>query len=111
MKICRYLTADDQVRIGLAKGDNALLDLSPAGIEIVTDTLKPAEDGRGEILRVYEPHGGRGRVEITAACDLRQVTETNLVEEDLAAVAVAADGKFAFELQPFQVRTFRLQRS
>ncbi len=85
--------------------------LSLSGIEVVADTLKPAEDGRGEILRVYEPHGGRGRVEITPACDLRHVIETNLVEEDLAAVAVAADGKFAFELQPFQVRTFRLQRS
>jgi hypothetical protein len=36
MKICRYLTADNQVRIGLAKGDNALLDLSPAGIDSIT---------------------------------------------------------------------------
>ena len=40
MKICRYLTADNQVRIGLAKGDNALLDLSPAGIESITALLE-----------------------------------------------------------------------
>ena len=40
MKICRYLTADNQVCIGLAKGDNALLDLSPAGIESITALLE-----------------------------------------------------------------------
>ena len=43
MKICRYLTADNQVRIGLAKGDNALLDLSPAGIESITALLESGD--------------------------------------------------------------------
>ncbi len=40
MRICRFLSADDQVRIGLAKGDDALLDLSPAGIESITALLE-----------------------------------------------------------------------
>ncbi len=43
MKICRYLTADNQVRIGLAKGDDALLDLSPAGIESITALLESGD--------------------------------------------------------------------
>lgn len=43
MKICRYLTADNQVRIGLAKGDNTLLDLSPAGIESITALLESGD--------------------------------------------------------------------
>ncbi|HJN82877.1 MAG TPA: hypothetical protein QF478_08850, partial [Verrucomicrobiota bacterium] len=40
MRICRFLSADDQVRIGLAKGDDALLDLSPADIESITALLE-----------------------------------------------------------------------
>ena len=40
VKICRYLTTDNQIRIGLAKGGDALLDLSPAGIESITALLE-----------------------------------------------------------------------
>jgi len=43
VKICRYLTADNQVRIGLAKGEDTLLDLSPAGIESITALLESGD--------------------------------------------------------------------
>ncbi|MEE2946809.1 MAG: fumarylacetoacetate hydrolase family protein [Verrucomicrobiota bacterium] len=43
MKICRYLTADNDVRIGLAKGDDALLDLSSSGIESITALLESGD--------------------------------------------------------------------
>jgi 2-dehydro-3-deoxy-D-arabinonate dehydratase len=43
VKICRYLNAGNQVRIGLAKGDEALLDLSSAGIESITALLESGE--------------------------------------------------------------------
>ena len=43
VRICRYLTPDDQVRIGLAKGDDALLDLSPTGITSITALLESGD--------------------------------------------------------------------
>ncbi|MDP6678039.1 MAG: fumarylacetoacetate hydrolase family protein [Verrucomicrobiota bacterium] len=43
VKICRYLTTDNQVRIGLAKGEDTLLDLSPAGIESITALLESSD--------------------------------------------------------------------
>ena len=43
MKICRYLTADNEVRIGLAKGDDTLLDLSPTGITSITALLESSD--------------------------------------------------------------------
>lgn len=43
VKICRYMTADNQVCIGLAKGDNALLDLTAAGVESITSVLESAD--------------------------------------------------------------------
>ena len=43
VKICRYLTASNEVHIGLAKGGDALLDLSPAGIESITALLESGD--------------------------------------------------------------------
>jgi 2-dehydro-3-deoxy-D-arabinonate dehydratase len=43
VKICRYLTASNKVRIGLAKGDDALLDLSPTGITSITALLESGD--------------------------------------------------------------------
>ena len=43
MRICRYLTADNEVRIGLAKGDDTLLDLSPTGITSITALLESSD--------------------------------------------------------------------
>jgi 2-dehydro-3-deoxy-D-arabinonate dehydratase len=43
VKICRYLTADNEVRIGLAKGDDTLLDLSPTGITSITALLESSD--------------------------------------------------------------------
>lgn len=43
VKICRYLTASNEVHIGLAKSGDALLDLSPAGIESITALLESGD--------------------------------------------------------------------
>jgi alpha-mannosidase len=71
------------------------------------EALKPAEDGKGTILRVYEPHGSRGPVRIRFAAEIARVSECNLVEEGRESVAVR-NGSFRFEIEPFQIRTFRI---
>ena len=57
VKICRYLTTDNQVRIGLAKSDDVLIDLSTAGIESITALLESGDAakrlaGLGELTEV-----------------------------------------------------------
>ena len=37
------------------------------GVELALGSLKRAEDGRGVILRLYEPHGKRGRATLRFA--------------------------------------------
>ena len=57
VRICRYLTTDNQVRIGLAKSDDVLIDLSTAGIESITALLESGDAakrlaGLGELTEV-----------------------------------------------------------
>ena len=81
--------------------------LGVEGGSAVVEALKPAQDGRGHILRIYEPHGGRGEVTIRLDVPVKRVVACNLVEEDGAALPVSR-GVFHFALGPFQIRTFRL---
>ena len=74
----------------------------------ILETLKPAEDGDGLILRLYEPNGSRGRVRVRATRKLNAVIECNHVEEPIAEV-VGEWSSFGFTIKPFQVRTFRVR--
>jgi alpha-mannosidase len=51
------------------------------GTELALGALKPAFDGNGLILRMYEPHGRRGPVRLTFASAVHVVTRVDLLEE------------------------------
>jgi alpha-mannosidase len=74
----------------------------------ILDTVKPAEDGRGWILRFYEPHGSRGTVSLQSGLLVSRVTSCNHIEEDGEEIASESCG-FSFSIRPFQVRTFRVE--
>ena len=74
----------------------------------ILDTVKPSEDGRGWILRFYEPHGSRGLVTLQTHSTIHKVTACNHIEED-SEVIPSSPNTFSFPILPFQVRTFRLE--
>jgi alpha-mannosidase len=71
---------------------------------IVIETIKPAENGHGVVLRLYESLGR----EATTAVDTRfahdAVAETNLMEEPIAPADL---GHLAFD--PFEIKTILLE--
>ena len=73
----------------------------------VLDTIKPAEDKNGLVLRFYESSGGRECVNVQFDRLIDLAEETNLLEEHVSIVAIAED-KLMLELQPFEVKTIRL---
>jgi alpha-mannosidase len=73
----------------------------------ILETIKPAEDGNGWILRLYEPNGGRGQVTLRAARPWHQVERCNLVEE--AGTELAAAGQaVTFPIRPFEIVALRV---
>ncbi len=71
------------------------------------ETVKPAEDGDGYILRLYEPHGGRGPVRVHTPLPLERVIACNHVEENGDEWPTQAAG-FDFPIGPFEIKTFRV---
>jgi len=77
------------------------------GLELALGSLKMAEDGNGVVLRLYEPHGARGRSLLRFAHRVESVERTNLLEEPEGEVEVQ-DSSVRLELRPFEVLTLRV---
>jgi alpha-mannosidase len=75
---------------------------------VIVETVKPAEDGDGLIVRLYEAHNQRGHGTLTFVTPLLSAQECNLLEEPLNDVS--CQGKMlAFQVRPFEIKTFRVR--
>ena len=84
---------------GAAESEFTPLQVDGAAVALAA--LKGAEDGDGLILRVYEPFGARGPVEVKAPAGWAVAGEVNLLED------AVADGGW---ITPFQIRGWRLRK-
>ena len=78
------------------------------GVELALGSLKRTQDGRGVILRLYEPHGARGQATLRFAFEVERIEKVNLLEEPLEAVE-ARDGRALLDVRPFEVLTLRVE--
>jgi len=86
----------------IAARENSWQPLRITGLPVGLGALKVAEDGGDLILRVYEPRGARGPVEVGVPQGWKLTAETDLLERDTGA----PDLYFT----PFQVHSWRLKR-
>jgi alpha-mannosidase len=77
---------------------------------LIVETVKAAEDGRGLIVRLYESRRMRGCAALTCAFPLSAAWRTNLIEEDQSSLTVEGN-TVRFEFRPFQILTLRLEFS
>jgi len=73
----------------------------------VIETIKPAEDGRGLVVRVYQSQRRRSRVRLRTSFPVSQAWRCNLLEVDQDP-AVLVGGEVELDLTPFQIATLRL---
>jgi alpha-mannosidase len=75
---------------------------------------KPAEDGRGRILRLVETRGARGDVQIFWNIDAKRVTPVDLLERPLErlhereGVAHSPGAATMLRLNPFEIVSLRV---
>jgi alpha-mannosidase len=85
----------------------SFLDVMPA--DVVVSALMPAEDSQGVIVRVYEAAGQPvSGARIHFASGVLSATEVNLMEQPVATLA-PTDNSIAFDLRPFEIKTFRVK--
>jgi alpha-mannosidase len=78
------------------------------GVELALGSLKRAENGRGVILRLYEPHGARGPATLRFASGVERAERVNLLEEPEGTVEVRGH-EVMLEVRPFEVLSLRVE--
>ena len=81
--------------------------VSAAPARVIVDTVKPAEDGEGWVVRLYESTGARARARLDFGPAVRAVWLSNTLEDRLAPVPLAGGG-CEVVLRGFQIMTLRL---
>ena len=74
---------------------------------LVLQTVKRAEDGDGLVLRLYEPHGGRGTATVALDRPARSALRADLLEEATGAAEVR-DGAIVVPFRPWEIVTLRV---
>ena len=74
---------------------------------VVIDTIKPAEDGREVIVRLYESVGAPCKAGISFARPLSQAWLSNTLEDALAPIEHQG-GRLDIDLRPYQILTLRV---
>lgn len=74
---------------------------------IVIETVKRAESGKGIIVRLYEAHNARGRAALTCALPIKNAWICGLDETRQVDLEML-DETVAFDYRPFEIITFHL---
>ncbi len=85
--------------------ETALVSATPACV--VIDTIKPAEDGNGWVVRLYESFGGRVRARLRLAPPVATAFLSNTLEDRIEELQLE-EGGLTLELRGFQIVTLRL---
>ena len=73
---------------------------------VVVETVKPAEDGSGVIVRLYESLGLQTRMALRTGIPHARAVETDLIERRLGAADLAQ-----LSFRPFEIKTILLERT
>lgn len=75
---------------------------------VIVETVKPAEDGDGIIVRLYESQRQRGSVTLQCGFGVAAAEHTNIMEEPGSALLVQ-DGAITLDLHPYEIATIRVR--
>jgi alpha-mannosidase len=81
------------------------------GLPLALGSLKQAEDGDGLILRLYEPHGNRGRASLRFARPVQRIARVDLLEDPVEGPSPALSDNcltVQFDVRPYELVSLRI---
>ncbi|MFD2699172.1 alpha-mannosidase [Paenibacillus shunpengii] len=75
---------------------------------VILDTLKPAEDGTGWIVRMYEASGGNGQARLTWPAKLSEVFESDALEKERSMLS-HQEGVIDLSFRPYEIKTIKMK--
>ena len=95
-----------------ATGDATRIPLSYSAVRtnrknVICDTVKPAEDGKGTILRFYESKNARTQTEFTFDAPVKEVWLCDLMENKIAQIPVE-NNSFSYTVGGFEILTVKV---
>ena len=70
------------------------------------EAVKPAEDGEGTVVRLYECFGGRRTIKIKPGFAFDHADIVNILEEPLGRIR-KIDGTVSLTLRPYQILSIK----
>ena len=83
--------------------------LSADAENVIIETVKPAEDGNGFIVRVYEAEGCYTLCDLTLNPVIKAVFETDMLEYEDKPLNIQ-NSSLALKFKPFEIKTLRLKK-
>ncbi|HXM02041.1 MAG TPA: glycoside hydrolase family 38 C-terminal domain-containing protein, partial [Chthoniobacterales bacterium] len=91
---------------GKAEGWPSLFRFTEESLKLAA--LKKAEDSDAIILRLYEPHGARGKTTIETALPPQKAAMVNILEDETEELSIEDERRITLEFNPFQVISLKL---
>lgn len=84
--------------------------LSVNASNIMIETIKASEDGKGIIIRMYEFENAKTHATISFGMGkkIKEVYECNLMEEPEDVLTEYTDKEFSFLIKPFEIKTYKV---
>jgi alpha-mannosidase len=78
------------------------------GESLVVSALKPADDGDGLVVRVYDSLGRGGKVRLVSPLFEGTAREILLSEDGTVGEVLKVEGSIELELKPWEIKTLRV---
>lgn len=96
------LTFIEEKHEGILPEKFSLLKLNKDNV--IVEVVKKAENGSGLILRLYEFHNKREKIELELFRNVKEAWECDLMENKLDKIQ-SCSNKLKFEIKPFEIKT------
>jgi alpha-mannosidase len=74
---------------------------------VMIETVKRSEDGKGIIVRLYEFENARTKTTLAFGCDISEAYECNLIE-DVCSRVDTADNEISLVMKPYEIKTLKI---